>query len=438
MSYQLSEAYENLYNPRVESFVDDNLRFIDFMDNEDIEEVVESVYWELRDYGNTLEEAVDTLSLATSTEVISEAYDEILLEFDMSPEDRAKLALKASQGKGLKFARRLADKQRRDARVAKIQHAVTKVRRRVDGPIARAKAAFKGAQGGMGTAKKALSQTAQDGKAKLGKLLRRGVSAVAQGVRSTGRAIGSAGKAMERRGAAATQSGLQSRRAGRAGAGGQMQLVFEPTAQEKAGGATSKLGRAIRKAGAAIARTSSKSPTAAKTSLPQAKTKSEPSQNIKIAALSAARPKGPAKPQFRPTGATGAAARIAASRQSRSPKPSGYQAFRSDVSRARTTAARSRVVEKAPKSDINLSQKSSTKRKPIPMSKSGKPLTGAAASAKIRATRRQLREDFNIIIEQLAQDLISEGYTDNFNSALNIIDNLSEDVFNELIADYLD
>lgn len=432
MSYQLSEAYENLYNPRVESFVDDNLRFIDFMDNEDIEEVVESVYWELRDYGNTLEEAVDTLSLATSTEVISEAYDEILLEFDMSPEDSAKLARKASKGKGLKFAKSVADKQRRDARVAKIQHAVTKVRRRVDGPIARAKAAFKGAQGGMGTAKKALSQTAQDGKAKLGKLLRRGVSAVAQDVRSTGRAIGSAGKAMERRGAAATQSGLQSRRAGRAGAGGQMQLDFEPTAQEKAGGATSKLGRAIRKAGAAIARTPSK----IKTELKGGKAQS------KLAQMRAAR-----AARASSTLDTSAFGSVPSSTKRGFSTPSSQRQRPYGTGKQQTASGKpySNLSRKQAK-QYGSQQPVAQKRKEAgPVRRRVAPgTTGERGSKKERggatydALGRRLRENFDLVIEQLAQDLISEGYTDNFNSALNIIDNLSEDVFNELIADYLD
>jgi hypothetical protein len=432
MSYQLSEAYENLYNPRVESFVDDNLRFIDFMEDEDIEEVVESVYWELRDYGSPLDEAVGILSMATTTDVISETYEEILLEFDMSAEDSAKLARKASKGKGLKFAKSVADKQRQAARSARIQHAVTKVRKRVDGPIARAKAAFKGAQGGMGTAKKAFSQAAQDGKAKLGKLLRRGVSLVAQGVRSTGRAIGSAGKAMERRGAAATQSGLQSRQAGRVGSGGQMELAFEPTTKEKAGGSASRIGQAIRKAGAIIARTPSKIKTELKGGKNQAK----------LAQMKAARA---ARASSTPD--TSAMGSVPTGKGTDFSKPSSLRKKSYGVGKQQTASGKpySKLTPKQA-AQYGAQQPVARKRKDAgPARRRVSPgTTGERGMKKDRggatydALGRRLREDYDVVIEQLAQDLISEGYTDNFDSALNIIDNLSEDVFNELIADYLD
>lgn len=426
MSYYLSEAYENLYNPRVDSVVDDNLQFIDFMSDEDIQEVVESVFWELRDYGNTLEESLDTLSLITTDEVITEAYDDILLEFKMSDAERTKLAGKVAKGRGLKYAQKLADKGRREQRTARIQGAVRSVRKRVDGPISRAKAAFKGAQGGLGKAAQATSQAAQEGKAKLGKLLRRGIKAVAGEVRATGRGIGRVGKSIEKRGASASQAGLKSRQAGRVGSGGQMQLVFEPTAQEKTGGTVSKVGRAIRKVGAAIARTPSK----VKSELSGGKNKA------KLDQMRAAR----------------------ASRASATPDTSAFERRGFDVTKKSSTAVRPKgkqtTAKGVPYSSLSpqkakesgrMQTVSRQRREAGPSSARVAPgTTGQRGEKKERGGAtydergRRLREDYDLILDQILSDLISEGYAENEESALNILNNLNEETINELVQEYLD
>jgi len=77
--YQLTEAYGELYNARLteESFYD-NLRFVDYLQQEQIEEVMESLIWEFMDYGDTLDEAVGTLEVIfTDDEIISESLEMI-------------------------------------------------------------------------------------------------------------------------------------------------------------------------------------------------------------------------------------------------------------------------------------------------------------------------------------------------------------------------
>jgi hypothetical protein len=192
MSYYLSEAYSNLYNPRVDSFLNDNLRFLDFMQDHEIEEVVESLFWELRDYGNTLDESFEIMLLASSDEVITEAYDELFEEF-LTESRSAVLARRAAAQQGLQQQKQiLQGDMRKDARKA-----------RVDGAISRVKAAVSGAKGGMGRAAKALakpvaaaaqsvSKTAQEGKARLGQLLRRGISKVQSGAGRVSRAYSAA------------------------------------------------------------------------------------------------------------------------------------------------------------------------------------------------------------------------------------------------------
>lgn len=194
MSYYLSEAYGDLYNPRIDSYLNDNLRFIDYMQDEDIEEVVESVFWELRDYGNTLEEALEIIKISASDEVITESYDELLEEFLV--ESRSQL-----------MARRQAAQQGLQQQKARLQSDTRKEARRarVDGAISRVKAGIAGARGGMGRAAKALGsrvtsaastagKAAQEGKARLGQLLRRGVSKVQAGAGRVGRAYTAAKK----------------------------------------------------------------------------------------------------------------------------------------------------------------------------------------------------------------------------------------------------
>lgn len=73
--YHLSEAYAELYSNKLNEDIDDNLRFIDYMQDEDIQEVVESLYWEFRDYGYTSDGAFDVLKEAASDEVLTESVD---------------------------------------------------------------------------------------------------------------------------------------------------------------------------------------------------------------------------------------------------------------------------------------------------------------------------------------------------------------------------
>jgi hypothetical protein len=75
--YHLTEAYGELYNTRfTEASFYDNLRFVDYLQQEEIEEVMESLIWEFMDYGDTIDEAVDTLEVTFSDEdILSESLE---------------------------------------------------------------------------------------------------------------------------------------------------------------------------------------------------------------------------------------------------------------------------------------------------------------------------------------------------------------------------
>jgi hypothetical protein len=81
-AYHLTEAYGDLHNPRLtDSSYYDNLRFVDNLKSDEIQEVMEALIWEFMDYGDTFEDAIEILEsafsdddlLCESLEMISEA-----------------------------------------------------------------------------------------------------------------------------------------------------------------------------------------------------------------------------------------------------------------------------------------------------------------------------------------------------------------------------
>ncbi len=217
--YHLSEAYADIYSPRLQEDFDDNLRFIDYMLDEDIEEVVESLFWEFRDYGHTIQESIDLLSDSASTEVINESL--VYLSEALTPrqqQDRAKF--KAKQA-----ADTAAVTRSKDSTIRQGQR-----KARIDGAISKVRAAWEGAKGGFGRAAKAVSsglgkasqyvsQQREAGKAKLQKLMRTGANAVKKGIRKGTAAVertkrditGETGRARENRQRISKLSGQASR-----------------------------------------------------------------------------------------------------------------------------------------------------------------------------------------------------------------------------------
>lgn len=170
--YHLSEAYASIYNPRLDEDFNDNLHFIEYMLDEDIEEVVESLFWEFRDYGYSIDEAIELLRVSASTEVINESL-EVLTENRFNPRDRTKVRSKQQ-----------ADREATDTMIRR-----NKRKARIDGAISKVKAAWEGAKGGLGKAAQAIkgapgkasefvSQQRQNAKAKLQKLMRTGKAKV--------------------------------------------------------------------------------------------------------------------------------------------------------------------------------------------------------------------------------------------------------------------
>ena len=170
-AYFLSEAYQTVYKQSLTEDFNDNLRFVDYMLEEDIEAVVESLFWELQDYGCTAEEAFEALTEAASSDVIMESY-EIISEV-RNPEVRAIARQKKQEARAAQRQQRAAE-LRSDKRASRVQ-----------GGIRRLKAAWSGAKAGFGMANRAMSSVAgnvnqarKEGQAKLTSLLRTGADRI--------------------------------------------------------------------------------------------------------------------------------------------------------------------------------------------------------------------------------------------------------------------
>jgi hypothetical protein len=181
--YYLTEAYGELYNPRKtdETFYE-NLKFVDYLMNEQIEEVMESLLWEFMDYGNTLDESY-TLIENTFSDVILE---EVLAEA-INPRQKAERAARvgAERAATLKTARR-------EERVAKVTGAVKRAKESVKSSAAGVGSAA--SRAATGTYKRA-SGLAGRAMAALKGIVRKGAFAVGSKMRQAGEKIEKSGKA---------------------------------------------------------------------------------------------------------------------------------------------------------------------------------------------------------------------------------------------------
>jgi hypothetical protein len=403
MSYFLSEAYSDLYNPRVDSNFDDNLRFIDSMLDEDIEDVVESLVWEIQDYGNSLDESFNILSLAASDEVITEAYEELAFEFLTESRSQV-MARRAMAKQGLEREKgRLQSDLRKDAR-----------RSRVDGAISRVKSAIAGARGGMGRAAKSLggavTKARADGKARLGQLLRRGV-------RKAGAVIGGLGKKIEKSGTTAATAPKRTKTYD-VPLVGSVSVSRSPS--EKTGSKRKMLGRSLRKSGVAVSNMAkSKSSGMSRSDYDKRKAERETTARAKVGKAFA--PNGMKKPPLPP--------RPEAKKPIAALPPAGGTKGREMSPRRKEALAK---IQKAAEGK---------KEKGIRFSASGGIASTKRAHSDILGQRdrfaRKALKEYEEILDSILDSLVEEKYAVDHESALNIFLNLSEDMIYELTENFL-
>lgn len=388
--YHLSEAYSHLYNPRKidESFYD-NLRFVDYLLDEEIEEVVESIYWEFRDYGNTVDESFELIDFALSDNVLCETLLEATVTFsaDRPSSGSARVTTAAGRTRG-------------DARKARVYVAKKKVERAVRSGVDRAKSAASAVKG-------AVSKEAQKAKAGLMGVLRKGARKAGSLTRRAGERIERSGESARR---AAQISASDASYTGRPRSG-ESYAVSASRARSAALSQAQKSGSKRRAIGSAIKELGKKL--------------------FRAGAQSTTRPQGPKAPPAqgprRPynaqdtTSSSGAMSSNSGSSGNSSTPRLGLE----------------RLGRGGGKSVVTFNR--SAMKRVVPIDSRGRELTGATRSTLVRSLRQKnlQNEDLEILTQYILEDLISEGYADTFEGAITILNNLSEDVVGEIALDYL-
>lgn len=356
--YNLSEAYTELYSNKLNEDIDDNLRFIDYMQDEDIQEVVESLYWEFRDYGYTSDGAFDILKEASSDDVLTESVDYLCEKMSARQKETrvADNARRKRQSEDTTAGKRHLERQARVANVVnKLRDIVGKVKNFGTNVVNKAKSYGAGAA----TAAQLLpGAAATAGKARLTNLLRTGA--------------------------------------------------------RRAGGAISNVGGAIQRGGEYL-----KGEIGGR---PPLKTKRRvPPREDHFGTKKPAPPVTP--PTGYPTSTTGAGVKAATPSLGLTRLGGGENAW---TPASANRSARRRGVGPDPK-DLT--------------SKKGGQLHGGALAAKRRSVvkkARSLEEQYELLAQYILEDLVQEGYANNYDSALIILNNLSEETVGELALNYLE
>jgi len=442
--YQLSEAYSEIYDYRKieESF--DNLRFVDYMLPEHIEEVIEEMVWEFRDYGHTLEESFEMIDYALEDEVICESYDQLVADVlyearrvDMASRIASRKQYAAQSEASATEARQRAKRQERGARV---RGAARTVRNKLTGPISSVKQAVAGSAGGMGKSVKALGGKVVDrGKALLKGLLRRG-----------GKSLSKTGKQMMTSGTKAAAAPATTRTA-RVG-GRQVTVTTEPTAET--GSKRRAVGSAIRKVGKSLKRMGKdkKAPTVtSSTSEPTPEsTPARPVQTGPVRASIGRVQPGPAsrsaetlkRPPMAPATPKEPASRL-------KPNVPGRKE-RASSGGIKSSSATVSPQKQGPSQLGLLPPKGATTRTPSGNIRADSQRTLALARAKkagrtalekSRQTsarkQRVMAEDFDVLFNHLVEDLINAGYTSTVEESFDLINTIDENALTEIMSEYL-
>lgn len=395
--YSLTEAYSEIYDHRKVEDLFDNLRFVDYLQDEDIQEVVEELVWEFRDYGNTLEEAFEMLDHAVTVPVLYESYDELIGDVlyeasrvDMAARIQARKQYMKDSEKAASQARATGRANQRAARISSAKQAV---KSKLSGPISSVKQSISGAAGSMGRAVKALGGAAvEKGKAMLKSLLRRGGKALT----STGRSIEASGKA-----AAAAPATTRTAKVGR---------TTVTTTTAPGGSKRQMVGRAVRKVGAALQRKAGKAPEPKMSRADYDARKAERTSSAK-------KEVGDAFAKPKPVLALPA-------------KTSGQPAVQRAVSARKQEAAKK----------IAKAAEGSTAR--------GTRFAGPGASLSAKRTKTGYKErlakfasqlseqDYNTLVDYILEDMISEGYASDVLEALDLFESLTEDSVIDIALEY--
>ena len=427
--YYLTEAYGELYNPRKadETFYE-NLRFVDYLMQEEIEEVMESLLWEFMDYGNNLDESYGLIKGVFSDDVILE---EVLTEARMTPRQKEERA--ARQRSNLQLAAGQEATKRREARKAAVTGALKQARETV-GKVA--SGVGSSAMGAMRAGKQAAVGAYDRAKGLPG----RAMAALKNVVRKGADAAINSGRSIERAGKEAERTTVTTTSTSGGGRGATPSTV---TRVQKSGGSKRRaIGGLLQRAGEAVA--------GALKSKPSRMTRGEFEERK---AGRAAAAKAAVGEPFRTT----SSGRPQGPHQQSTTKPQGPKAPAAQGPRRATAPASSErryPTEKSGQTTLftkPVAGKSVGADVKVPSG--GQRRFGATRKPKGGSGKRQMplnlkkagysetqREsvDFELLAQYILEDFINAGYADTYEDAFEILENLSEDSILELTEMYLE
>lgn len=406
--YYLTEAYGELYNPRRadETFYE-NLRFVDYLMQEEIEEVMESLLWEFMDYGNTLDESHSLIQSVFSDSVILEG---VLME--LNPYAPA----------GSKEARQYAKSTTRSKRGAERAAAVT-------GALKKAKETVSKAATGVGSAVASA--------ARAGKTAAAGAYDRAKGL--PGKAMAALKGVVRKGAAAAIKAGRSTERAGKeaerttvttttTSGGGRGAAPSTETTVEKSGGAKRRaIGGLLKKAGKAVASAiKGKSSGMSRGDYEERKAgRAAAARSAVGQPFSGGSSSGGSTPKPKPAGLGLKALQASGKKQAYNPDAANRSARRRMGDKPLSPSTPLTPWNKGP----DKSGKASTS-----------PLTIKAERRKQISLARQSQrnEEFELLAQYILEDFIAEGYANNYEDAFEILENLSEESILELTEMYLE
>lgn len=415
--YYLTEAYGELYNPRKadETFYE-NLRFVDYLMQEEIEEVMESLLWEFMDYGNTLDESYGIIQNCFSDVIL----EEVLSEARMSPRQKAERAARVGSERAATLKQVAGEKAtaRRQERVAKVTgalkkagQAVGKAATGVGSAVASATRAGKTAAAGAYDRAKGLPGKAM---AALKGVVRKGAAAAIKAGRSTERA----GKEAERTTVTTTTTS----------GGGRGAAPSTETTVEKSGGAKRRaIGGLLKKAGKAVASAiKGKSSGMSRGDYEERKAgRAAAARSAVGQPFSGGSSSGGSTPKPKPAGLGLKALQASGKKQAYNPDAANRSARRRMGDKPLSPSTPLTPWNKGP----DKSGKASTS-----------PLTIKAERRKQISLARQSQrnEEFELLAQYILEDFIAEGYANNYEDAFEILENLSEESILELTEMYLE
>jgi hypothetical protein len=354
--YHLSEAYSELYNPRkTEEIFYENLKFVDYLLDEHIEEVIESVYWEFRDYGNSIDEAFELIDYSLSDVVIAESLMEATVTSSENRPQSGSAQVTSSSGR---FRTTPKYGGRAGERKSRIDIAKRKVKSAIGTGLSKVKQVGTSVAGAVG-------RQTEKAKAALTGLVRRGAQSAGSRIRRAGENIEKLGTPQ----ASTPRSNIKAIHASRRSAADSRRSAASSRTAEnnriRAAGRERMFDREERRKNKRDVRD------------PRHPFYSEFSVSG-TGAIDYGAPKGMALP---PVGAS-------------SRTPSG-----------------------------NIRPESQRK---------------FAISRASKAGRKLMKEDIDLLVQYILEDLISEGYADTVENAFVILENLSEDLVEEMVLQYLE